>query len=145
MSTRRSRIILALGILAGTSATVALTMAAFQQNLLFFYTPTQLLSGDDSVDVERTFRLGGLVMDNSVRRDKGSLDVSFDVTDTVNAVTVVYRGILPDLFREGQGVVVRGRWRGNLMVADQVLAKHDENYMPLEVSDALEAMGSLQQ
>ena len=126
-----------LAVLIGASATIALTVAAFQQNLLFFYTPTQVLSGE--ADTQRAFRLGGLVLEQSIRRATGSLEVQFHITDTINTVPVSYRGVLPDLFREGQGVVVRGRWHDGKLVADEVLAKHDENYIPVEVHDALKA------
>ena len=130
-------------IVLGVAATVALTIAAFQQNMLFFYTPTQLLQ--DSIDTTRTFRVGGLVENGSVYKVPDSLEVRFSVTDTANSVIVVYRGVLPDLFREGQGVVTRGHWRDGIFIADEVLAKHDENYMPPEVHDALKAAQSIQQ
>lgn len=143
MTKRYFRIVRALCILVGTSATVALTIVAFQQNMLYFYTPTQLLEGE--IDPQKNFRVGGLVVDDSVQREKGSLQVDFAITDTVNVVPVAYLGVLPDLFREGQGVVVRGRWRENMIMADEVLAKHDENYMPPEVQDALEAARSMRQ
>ncbi len=138
MTKRRFRIVLVLCVLFGASSTVALTVAAFRQNLMFFYTPSQLLS--EEIDVSRVLRLGGMVMDDSIQRQQGSLDVYFKITDTVKDVTVSYRGTLPDLFREGQGVVVRGYWRDDILVADQVLAKHDENYMPPEVYDALKVL-----
>ncbi|MDM5147450.1 cytochrome c maturation protein CcmE [Candidatus Persebacteraceae bacterium Df01] len=140
---RRRRLILVLCVLVGASATVALTVAAFRQNLLFFYTPTQILK--ELTFSKRPVRLGGLVVDNSIVRETGDLEVRFAVTDTINAVTVSYSGVLPDLFREGQGVVVRGVWQAGVLVADEVLAKHDENYMPPEAHDALKAAGSLQQ
>lgn len=137
MTRRRFRIIVVFCVLIGTAATVALTVTAFRQNLLYFYTPTQLLS--DTITIDRALRLGGLVLHDSVQREPGSLEVRFVITDTVNAVAVVYRGILPDLFHEGQGVVVRGYWKDSVLIADQVLAKHDENYMPPEVYEALKA------
>lgn len=143
MTPRRFRIVIMCSVLVGVSATVALTIAAFQQNMLFFYTPTQLLQ--DSTDMTRTFRVGGLVEQGSVYKAPDSLEVSFSVTDTVNSVIVAYRGVLPDLFREGQGVVIRGHWRDGIFMADEVLAKHDENYMPPEVYDALKAAQSIQQ
>ncbi len=140
---RRQRLILALLILGGASATTGLTVAAFRQNLLFFYTPSQVLA--DEADASRAFRLGGMVVADSIARSPGSIEVRFAVTDTAHAVTVSYSGVLPDLFREGQGVVVRGSWHDDLMVAEEVLAKHDENYMPVEVADALEAAKTMQQ
>lgn len=142
MTKRRFRIMLTVSVLLGAAATVALTVAAFRQNLMFFYTPTQLLSGE--VGSQRTLRLGGMVVNDSVEREQGSLEVRFGITDTVNEVMVSYRGILPDLFREGQGVVVRGRWQDDVLVADKVLAKHDENYMPPEVYNMLKAAKSIQ-
>lgn len=137
MKRRHFRMAVAFSVLLGASATIALTMAAFRQNLLYFYTPTQLLS--DVIDTDRALRLGGLVVADSVHRETGSLEVRFAVTDQVNNINVAYSGILPDLFREGQGVVVRGHWQSDLLIADEVLAKHDENYMPAEVYDALKA------
>jgi cytochrome c-type biogenesis protein CcmE len=140
---RKRRLILTLCVMLGAGATIGLTAAAFRQNLLFFYTPTQVLAGE--ADSGRTFRLGGLVAADSVRRAAGSLEVRFAITDTQNEVPVSYRGVLPDLFREGQGAVVRGEWRDGVLVAAEVLAKHDENYMPPEVHDALKAAGTLRQ
>jgi cytochrome c-type biogenesis protein CcmE len=123
---------LALGLTAAT----ALALTAFQKNLLYFYDPTQIAGGEAPRDAR--FRLGGLVKADSVKRDHASLRVQFEVADCEHSLPVEYTGILPDLFREGQGVVAHGRLdaRGVFM-ADEVLAKHDENYMPPEVAASL--------
>lgn len=134
---RRRRLTVAVCVLCGAAATIALTAAAFQQNFLFFYTPSQIYAGD--FDSSRPFRLGGLVAENSVSRERGDLRMSFVITDMAHRATVSYAGVLPDLFREGQGVVVRGAWRDGVLYAEEVLAKHDENYRPPAVEDALRA------
>ena len=125
------------------TSVVALTAAAlfvlnaFRSNLVFFYSPTEVLAGKAPVD--RTFRMGGMVENGSVRREPNSLKVHFVVTDLRNSLPVYFEGILPDLFREGQGVVVQGSLRSDRnFVAREVLAKHDENYMPPEAAKALE-------
>ena len=113
-------------------------MTAFEENLLYFYSPTQVKAGE--APQTHSFRVGGLVVDGSVKRAPDSLMVQFDVTDNVESMTIEYTGILPDLFREGQGIVAMGSFAvGGNFVADEVLAKHDENYMPPEVADALKA------
>jgi cytochrome c-type biogenesis protein CcmE len=127
-------------IVVGISAAVGLGLTAFQKNLLFYFTPTQLLAGEapEGSDV----RMGGLVVNGSVKRQKDSLDVQFALTDTNNNVDVVYTGILPDLFREGQGIIAQGHLRGDkVFVAKEVLAKHDEKYMPPEVASSLAKAG----
>ena len=125
------------------TSVVALTVAAlfilnaFRSNLVFFYSPTEVLAG--KAPIERTFRLGGMVESGSVQREPNSLKVRFVVTDLRNSLPVYFEGILPDLFREGQGVVVLGSLRSDrLFQAREVLAKHDENYMPPEAAKALE-------
>lgn len=125
------------------TSVVALTVAAlfvlnaFRSNLVYFYSPTEVLDGKAPVD--RTFRIGGMVENASVVRKPNSLKVSFVVTDLRNRLPVYFEGILPDLFREGQGVVVQGRLSDDRkFLAAEVLAKHDENYMPPEVAKALE-------
>ena len=138
---RKKRLTVVLLILCGAAATVGFTTVAFRQNFLFFYTPTQIKTGD--ADVSRVFRLGGLVAIDSIKRQSGQLETRFIITDNANKVTVSYSGILPDLFREGQGVVARGQWKNKILIADEVLAKHDENYTPLEVQDALKASETL--
>jgi len=122
------------------AAATALVLTAFEQNMLYFYTPTQIASGE--APEGRRLRVGGLVERGSVRRLSGALEVRFDVTDLDRSVTVAYAGVLPDLFREGQGVVAHGRLGADgLFEADEVLARHDENYMPPEVAEMLEEKG----
>lgn len=134
---RKRRLVSAACVLCGAAAAAGLTAAAFRENLLFFYTPSQAAAGE--IDGSRPFRLGGLVAENSVRRESGALEMRFVITDLANNVTVSYSGVLPDLFAEGRGVVVRGQWADGMLYADEVLAKHDENYAPPEVAAALEA------
>ncbi len=127
-----------LGIVFGVATASVLGLTAFEENLLYFYSPTQVKSGD--APRAHTFRVGGLVVDGSVKRAPDSLMVQFDVTDNEESMTVQYTGILPDLFREGQGIVAMGSFSSNgNFVADEVLAKHDEKYMPPEVAAALQA------
>ncbi len=141
---QRRRLGWLLFLLAGTAVAAALVLNAFRSNMLFFFTPTQVLAGE--APPGRALRIGGLVADDSVRREPGGLEITFDVTDTAATVPVRYEGVLPDLFREGQGVVVRGSLDGDgRLVADEVLAKHDENYMPPEVAEALEAARTLKE
>ena len=129
----------ALAIVAGVATlgvATALVLNAFQSNLVFFFSPTQVASKEAPVD--RAFRVGGLVETGSVQRDPNGLTVRFVVTDTAKTVPVSYTGMLPDLFQEGKGVVAQGRiGPDGVFVADQVLAKHDENYMPPEAAEAL--------
>ena len=128
-------------ILVGISISIILILTAFEKNLMYFYSPTEIINGD--APKARSFRIGGLVVTDSVIRNSDDLKVSFILTDTVNKVKVIYEGILPDLFREGQGIVANGKLQSdNIFIADQVLAKHDENYMPPEVAEALEAAGA---
>lgn len=134
---RKKRLTIILFLLAGLSLAVGLATYALRQNINLFYNPSEIAAGEAPVDVR--IRAGGMVEENSVRRDPDSLDVEFRVTDFSSSVTVHYSGILPDLFAEGQGVVATGRLNGDReFVAEQVLAKHDEEYMPPEVSEALE-------
>jgi cytochrome c-type biogenesis protein CcmE len=133
MKPRHKRIALALGVVAILGGVVALVLSAFQSNLVFFYSPSQIASKE--APLGRTFRLGGLVEAGSVKRD-GVL-VNFKVTDTAQVVPVRYSGILPDLFKEGKGVVAQGQLRDGVFEAKEVLAKHDENYMPPEAAEAL--------
>lgn len=136
MTRRQQRMILVAAVVLGVAAAVGLGLRAFQENLLYFYSTSQVLDGDAPLD--RKFRVGGLVVDGSVERDEGSLEVRFALTDTQTQLPVTYTGILPDLFREGQGIVTHGRLNDNgVFVADEVLAKHDENYMPPEVEDSI--------
>ncbi|SFM79625.1 cytochrome c maturation protein CcmE [Marinobacter pelagius] len=134
---RKKRLTIVLFLLAGIGVAVALTTYALRQNINLFYDPSQIAAGDVPQDVR--IRAGGMVEEGSVIRDPDSLKVEFRVTDFNSSVPVEYNGILPDLFAEGQGVVAMGKLNGQgRFVADQVLAKHDENYMPPEVADALE-------
>jgi cytochrome c-type biogenesis protein CcmE len=135
MTPRQRRLALVLGILAGVGIAGALALRAFQDNVMFFFDPTQIAEG--KAPVNDRFRLGGLVTAGSVQRTPGSLEVRFVVTDFRHEVPVRYDGILPDLFREGQGVVAHGRLKDGVFVADEVLAKHDEKYMPPEVQKSL--------
>ncbi len=136
--TRKKRLILVLMVALGVSIAVAIFLTAFKENIMFFKSPTEVAAQD--YPLNRSFRLGGMVKDGSMSRIPDSLKVQFTVTDFAADVLVEYEGILPDLFREGQGVVTIGRMaEGDLFVAEEVLAKHDENYMPPEVADALEA------
>jgi cytochrome c-type biogenesis protein CcmE len=136
MKPRQQRM-LAVGLAAaGLLVATGLTLRAFQDNMMFYVEISEVADGNYPAD--RNFRVGGLVVENSVRRAEGALDVEFALTDTVHELPVVYGGILPDLFREGQGVIAHGRLGDDgRFVADTVLAKHDENYMPPEVADSL--------
>ena len=136
MTPRRRRMALVLGIVVGASLAGALALSAFRQNVTFFFDPTQVAAGQ--VPSGEHFRLGGMVTQGSLHRAPGSLEVRFVVTDFSHDVPVSYTGVLPDLFREGAGVVAHGRMRHDgTFVADEVLAKHDENYMPPEVARSL--------
>jgi cytochrome c-type biogenesis protein CcmE len=126
--------------LAALGLAATLVLNAFQSNLVFFFTPSQVAANEAPRD--RAFRIGGLVEAGSVQRDKDALTVRFRVTDTARTIPVVYTGILPDLFREGKGVVAQGKLAGDgTFRASEVLAKHDENYMPPEAADALKKAG----
>jgi cytochrome c-type biogenesis protein CcmE len=141
---RKKRLLIILAILAGVGIALALALSALQQNINLFYTPTQIANGEAPQDTR--IRAGGLVEQGSVKRSGDSLQTDFVVTDGVKSVTIRYSGILPDLFREGQGIVAMGKLDGDgLLIADEVLAKHDENYMPPEVMQALEQSGMKQQ
>jgi cytochrome c-type biogenesis protein CcmE len=127
-------------IVVGVAAAAALTMTAFQKNLLFFFSPSDVMAGE--APENQSFRLGGMVIAGSLKRLEDGLTVEFIVTDFEHTVPVRYTGMLPDLFREGQGVVAQGQIGSDgIFTADEVLAKHDENYMPPEVADALERAG----
>jgi cytochrome c-type biogenesis protein CcmE len=138
---RRQRLAIVVLGLVMLGAAAALVLTQLQDNIVFFRSPSEVLSGGGAA--ERRLRLGGLVEENSVARDADG-GVRFRVTDLAATVPVTYRGILPDLFREGQGVVVEGRMREGVFIADTVLAKHDENYMPPEVAQALKDSGQWQ-
>ena len=136
MKPRQQRM-LAVGLAAlGIAIAAAFTLRAFQDNMMFFVEISDVVAGKHPT--QRNFRIGGLVVDDSIERDEGSLDVRFNVTDTACELPVVYSGVLPDLFREGQGVVAHGRLGENgVFVADKILAKHDENYMAPEVAESI--------
>jgi cytochrome c-type biogenesis protein CcmE len=132
---RKQRLAVVLLIVFGVGLAALLALRAFEDNILFFFSPSQVMAGEAPTD--RRFRIGGLVEEGSIARD-GSLAVRFVVTDTVYGLPVEYSGLLPNLFREGQGVVAHGRLREDgVFVADEVLARHDENYMAPEVHEAL--------
>ncbi|HQD13998.1 MAG TPA: cytochrome c maturation protein CcmE [Ottowia sp.] len=133
MKTRHKRMAIAAGVLCAIAAAAALVMNAFQSNLVFFFSPSQVAAKE--APSGRTFRLGGLVEAGSVKRD--GVVVNFVVTDTAKAIPVRYQGILPDLFKEGKGVVAQGQMNGGVFEAREVLAKHDENYMPPEAAEAV--------
>lgn len=134
---QKRRLGLAVAVSVGVAAGVALMLYAFQQNLLYFYSPAQVAAG--MVEPNTTFRLGGLVGEGSVQQETDSMEVRFTLTDGAHTLPVRYSGLLPDLFREGQGIVALGRLdEAGVFVAQEVLAKHDENYMPPEVAQALD-------
>ena len=138
MKARHQRALLVTLVVVGVGIAVTFALSAFQSNVLYFVTPQQVMAGE--APDERRFRLGGLVLPGSVEREPGSMKVSFLVTDNTETLTVEYEGVLPDLFRDGQGVIVHGVMNEqDVFIADEVLAKHDENYMPPEVKEALEA------
>jgi len=136
MKPRQKRFVfIAVGI-AGVAVAVGLVLYALRGNVNLYFTPTQVFNNE--VPSGRSFRIGGLVEEGSVKREKDGLTVNFVITDTHKSIPVVYKGILPDLFKEGKGVVAQGKVEANgVMLADEVLAKHDENYMPPEAADAL--------
>ena len=132
---RLTFVIIAMSLL-GVAA--ALMLTAFEENIVFFYSPTDIT--EKKIADGRRFRLGGLVEEGSVKKSTDAV-VNFRVTDLTTAIPVSFRGVLPDLFREGQGIVAEGRLAGGVFKADEVLAKHDETYMPPEVADALKKSG----
>lgn len=137
MKRRHKRIGIIVVGLAGLSLAAFLVASAFRQNLVFFFSPTQVAAKEAPID--RTFRIGGLVQDGTLKRDSDGLTVRFTVTDTAASIPVVYKGILPDLFKEGRGCVAQGKIGADgVFQADQVLAKHDENYMPPEAGEAID-------
>jgi cytochrome c-type biogenesis protein CcmE len=142
MKPRHKRIAMITGGLAALAAAAAFVLAAFQENLVFFFTPSQVAANE--VPQGRTFRIGGMVTPGSVKRQADGVTVQFAVTDTAKDVTVVYRGLLPDLFREGKGVVTQGKLGPDgVFQASEVLAKHDENYMPPVAADAIKQAQSV--
>ncbi len=143
MKPRHRRIVLIVAGFAGLAIAAGLVLSAFQQNLVFFFTPSQVVANE--APQGRTFRVGGMVESGSVKRQTDGVTVNFVVTDTAKSITVTYKGVLPDLFREGKGVVTQGRLENGLFVASEVLAKHDENYMPPEAAEAVKKAQSTNQ
>ncbi len=140
---RKNRRLLFVAIgMAALGLAAALILLAFDDNLVFFFSPTEMQAREFSPD--QRLRIGGLVEEGSVVRDGDGLTVRFNITDTANVVAVTYSGVLPALFDEGQGVVAEGHMQGGTFEAAEILAKHDENYMPREVADALKESGQWQ-
>jgi cytochrome c-type biogenesis protein CcmE len=138
MKTRHKRFILVAAGLAALGLAAWLILSAFQKNMVFFFTPSQVLKGE--APQGRSFRIGGMVESGSLQRQPDGITVKFVVTDMAQRIPAVYRGILPDLFKEGKGVVAQGKLGPDgIFAADEVLAKHDENYMPPEAAYAMEA------
>ena len=133
--TRKRRLALVGVLLAAAAGAAAFIVLALQENLSYLHTPTEVRTG--KAPGSAPFRLGGVVCEGSVHRTEGTLDVSFAVTDRVRQVAVRHHGILPDMFKEGTSIVATGRMQGGEFVAEKVLAKHDETYMPKEVADAM--------
>ncbi|MFN3580610.1 MAG: cytochrome c maturation protein CcmE [Pseudomonas sp.] len=139
---RKKKLGLIMLALLGVATAVALALMALSQNINLFYTPSQIANGEAPVDTR--IRAGGLVVDGSVQRSTENLDVQFAVTDGDKQVLIAFSGILPDLFREGQGIVALGRLNEDrMLMADEVLAKHDEEYMPPEVAQAMEKVNQM--
>ena len=137
MKRRHKRVAFIVAGLAGLAIAAYLVASAFRNNLVFFFSPTQVAAKE--APVNRTFRIGGLVQEGTLQRDNDGLTVRFTVTDTAANIPVVYKGILPDLFKEGRGCVAQGKLGSDgVFHADQVLAKHDENYMPPQAGDAID-------
>jgi cytochrome c-type biogenesis protein CcmE len=132
---RKRRLVLALLLLAAAGIAGSLVALALQRNVTYLHTPSEVEAGTAP---KATFRLGGVVTEGSVQRSEGTLDVRFSVTDRVHTVPVRYSGILPDLFREGQSIIARGKLEGGEFRAEEILAKHDETYMPPEVKAAMD-------
>jgi cytochrome c-type biogenesis protein CcmE len=135
MIARQKRMLMVAGIVMGVGLAAWLGTKAFKGNIMLFFDPTQIAAGEAPAD--KRFRIGGMVAKGSLQKTPGTLDIQFLVTDFKHTVPVKYSGILPDLFREGQGVVAHGRMQGKVFVADEILAKHDEKYMPPEVAKSL--------
>ncbi len=136
MNSTQKKLALVVGGVAIVGAATFLVLNAFEENLVFFFSPSQVAAKE--APQGRAFRIGGFVKEGSVQRQADGITVMFQVTDTAHEVPVAYKGSLPDLFKEGKGVVAQGKLQGDLFVADQVLAKHDENYMPPEAEKAVQ-------
>lgn len=143
MKRRHKRIIFICVSLAAIGLSTWLVLGAFRNNLVFFFSPTQVVAKE--APINKTFRIGGLVQEGTLKRDADGLTVRFAVTDTANSIPVIYKGILPDLFKEGRGCVAQGRIASDgSFHADQIMAKHDENYMPPEAAQALDQAKDLE-
>lgn len=136
---RKKTLYILVALVVGVGIAVGLAIYALRQNINLFYTPSQLVAAE--APEGRRIQVGGLVMQGSLKRDPNSLAVRFTITDLKQQIDVTYTGILPDLFREGQGIVANGRLVNGVVEADEVLAKHDENYMPPQVKQAIEDAG----
>jgi cytochrome c-type biogenesis protein CcmE len=137
MKKRHKRAVFIFACLAAIGLATWLALGAFRNNLVFFFSPTQIATRE--APIGKTFRIGGLVQDGTLKRDTDGLTIHFTVTDTANTIPVVYKGILPDLFKEGRGCVAQGHVGSDgIFYADQIMAKHDENYMPPEAARALD-------
>ena len=132
---QKKRLRIVLLVLAGLGVTSLLALNAFRSNLMYFLTPAEIVAGD--YPDQGMYRLGGMVVEGSVRRLENGITVEFDLTDYQQTVTVRYTGILPDLFREGQGIIAHGKLDGQLFSAEEILAKHDESYMAPEIAEAM--------
>lgn len=140
---RRKKLGLIVLMVVGIGVFVGMVSMALKENINLFFSPTQVLAGEAPVGI--SFRIGGMVRTGSVKRSNSNLEVAFDVTDTAKNLPVIYTGILPDLFREGQGIVAQGKLRADgTFIASEVLAKHDENYMPPEAGEAIKNAQKLQ-
>jgi cytochrome c-type biogenesis protein CcmE len=137
MTTRQRRMLFVGLIVVAVALAATFTLKAFKENMLYYVTPTELAQAAASPD--KTYRLGGMVKQGSVKRADGSMLVQLVVTDFTHELPVAYTGVLPDLFREGQGVIARGKIVGGALQAEEVLAKHDENYMPPEIAEKLKS------
>lgn len=138
---RKKRLALVLSLVVGVATALSFILYALSNNVDLFYTPSQMLEGDTKPQIGQRLRVGGMVVEGSVRRDATTLEVEFLVTDTGPTVKVLYRGILPDLFREGQGIVAQGvLLQPDVLQASEVLAKHDEEYMPPELAEAMKGI-----
>ncbi len=133
---RKKRLFFIVFLIAGVTLAAGFAMYAFNQNLMFYFSPTDIKQG--KAPVNKIFRMGGMVVEGTFKKEPKSLKVHFDLTDFDKTVSVEYEGILPDLFREGQGIISRGKLNAQgVFIAEEVLAKHDENYMPPEVAESL--------
>ena len=133
---RKKRLFFIIFLVTGIAVAAGFALYAFNQNLMFYFSPAEVKQG--KAPVNKLFRMGGMVVDGSFKKEKNTLKVFFDLTDYEDTVTVEYTGLLPDLFREGQGIISRGKLNSDgVFVAEEVLAKHDENYMPPEVAESL--------